>query len=239
MNKQTIQNIFRSGILFSLATGAAQAVTTTYTDQSAFFTALSGSVNTLDFESITSGTTFSSGSTLNGITFNYDFGGGSLAVTDGDQFGGGGPFDTTSGSGFLGTDNSDLLIDDDDFSLDLLATNAIGFSVITAEAPNISLFDDDIQLTASGITALLDVDNVQQTLADGSLVFFIGIINDSASFTTASVDTPNSSGAFFYNIDDIVTTSAVPVPAAFWLFGSGLVGLISFSKRNTKQKSLL
>ena len=238
MTKQIIKNIIRSGILFSLATGNAQAVTTTYTDQSAFLTALSGSVNTLDFESVAAGTTFSSGSALSGITFNYNFGG-SLAVTDGNQFGGGGPFDTTSGSGFLGTDNSDLLIDDDDFNLDLIATNAIGFSVITAEAPNISLFDDDIQLTASGITALLDVDNVQQTLADGSLVFFLGIINDSASFTIASIDTPNSSGAFFYNIDDVVTTSAVPVPAAFWLFGSGLVGLISFSKRNTKQKSLL
>ena len=33
-----------------------------------------------------------------------------------------------------------------------------------------------------------------------------------------------------YNID-IVTTSAVPVPAAVWLFGSGLIGLVGVARR--------
>lgn len=218
-----------------LFTGNLYAATTTYTDEAAFLAALSSPANTLNFDSTAAGTLLASGSVLGGITFTYNFGGGSLAVTDGNQFGGGGPFDTTSGANFLGTDNSDLLIDDDDYGLSFAASNAIGFSVITAEMPGFSLFEDDIQLSAAGTTALLDVNSVQQTLSDGSLVFFLGIIDDSASFTSANLTTPNSSGSFFYNIDDIVTTSVVPIPGALWLFGSGLMGLIGFSKRSKKQ----
>lgn len=224
---------FSACLVTSLFSAHLNAATTTYTDQTAFLAALSSPANTLDFDSTAAGTLIPSGSTLGGLSFTYNFGGSSLSVTDGNQFGGGGPFDTTSGANFLGTDNSDLLIDDDDFDLGFAASNAIGFSVITAETPGFSLFDDDIQLTAGGATALLDVNSVQQTLGDGSLVFFLGLIDDSASFTSASLSTPNSSGSFFYNLDDIVTTSAVPLPGALWLFGSGLAGLIAFSQRKT------
>ena len=228
---------FCACLVTSLFTNNLSAATTTYTDQAAFLAALNGPANTLDFDSAASGSLIPSGSSLGGITFSYTFGGSSLAVTDGNQFGGGGPFDTTSGTNFLGTDNSDLIIDDDDFNLGFAASNAIGFSVITAEIPGTSFFDDDIQLTAGGTTALLDVDALQTTLSDGSLVFFLGIIDDSASFTGASLATPGSSGSFLYNIDDITTTSAavVPLPGALWLFGSGLAGLIALNKRKAKQ----
>ncbi|MEE9342994.1 MAG: hypothetical protein V3V12_05140 [Gammaproteobacteria bacterium] len=238
MNKVLLKNILGTSLVLTLCSGTARAVTTTYTDQAAFLAALSGTANTLDFDSTAASTLIPTGSALGGITFHYDFGGTSMAVTDGNQFGGGGPFETTSGSQFLGTDGSDLLLDDDDFSMDFAASNAIGFSIITAEIPGTSFFDDDIQLSAGNTIALLDVDAIQQTLNDGSLVFFLGIIDDSAPFTSANVFTPNSSGSFLYNIDDIVTTSAVPVPAAFWLFGSGLTGLIAFSKR-TRQTRLV
>ncbi len=229
---------FCACLITSLLTSNLSAATTTYTDQAAFLAALNGPANTLDFDSATAGSLIPSGSTLGGITFSYTFGGSSLAVTDGNQFGGGGPFDTTSGANFLGTDNSDLIIDDDDFSLGFAASNAIGFSVITAEIPGTSFFDDDIQLTAGGTTALLDVDALQTTLGDGSLVFFLGIIDDSASFTGASLNTPGSSGSFLYNLDDITTTSVtvVPLPGAVWLFGSGLAGLLTCTKRKTKHR---
>ena len=36
----------------------------------------------------------------------------------------------------------------------------------------------------------------------------------------------------FVNID-LETVSVVPVPAAIWLFGAALVGLLGFSKRKT------
>ena len=47
-----------------------------------------------------------------------------------------------------------------------------------------------------------------------------------------------TSGTFF--IDDVsidVSPSAVPVPAAVWLFGTALIGLVGFGKRNKGQQS--
>ena len=137
---------------------------------------------------------------------------------------------TTSGTNFLGTTDADIFQDDDDFSMDFSAVSAIGMYFITAETPNFTLFDDDIQLTAGGGTAMLDVDALQLTLSDGSLVYFLGLIDTTGSFITASLDTPNSSGGFLYNIDDI-TTSVIPLPGALWLFVSGLVGLIATRRR--------
>lgn len=65
--------------------------------------------------------------------------------------------------------------------------------------------------------------------------------NDAAGFTGQLVAAGNMGAEWFafegtqyserYELD-IVNTSAVPVPAAVWLFGSGLLGLIGISRRN-------
>jgi hypothetical protein len=203
------------GVLFA---GSADALPIAYTDSVAFLNALPGPATTLDFDSTAAGTTLASGSTLEGITFTYDFGGVELAVTDGNQFGGGGPFDTTSGANFLGTDDADLLQDGDDFSLSFAPVNAIGMFFITADALN----DDDITLTAGGATASLMAADVEQTLGDGSEVFFLGLVDSAAAFTSAGVATIGG-GFFLYNVDDIVT--AVPEPGTFVLLGAALLGL--------------
>jgi hypothetical protein len=39
--------------------------------------------------------------------------------------------------------------------------------------------------------------------------------------------------ATFFTIAPLFTVTAVPVPAAIWLFGSGLVGLIGFARRKS------
>jgi hypothetical protein len=41
----------------------------------------------------------------------------------------------------------------------------------------------------------------------------------------------SGSGTFFGTADEIIDSSAVPVPAAMWLFGSGLLGLVGMARR--------
>jgi hypothetical protein len=213
----------------------AWAVPITYTDVAAFLAALPGPAITADFDGIAAGTVIPSGGSADGITFTYDFGGVDLIVTDGAQAGGGGPFDTTSPPNFLGTSDFDLILDGDDLVLGFASAHAIGLYVITAEVPGVTLFDGDIGLGAGGATAFLDVDALQQTLGDGSLVFFLGVIDPSASFTTASLDTFGGGGAFLFNVDDIVT-AAVPEPGAVALLGVGLGLLIRRLPRTPRRE---
>jgi hypothetical protein len=200
---------------------AAGAVPTLYTDSGDFLTALPGAATTASFDSLSSGDTIASGGSADGITFTYAFGGGvELIVTDGTAAGGGGPFDTTSPPNFLGTTDFDVLLDGDDLVLGFSSANAIGLFIITAEDPGVTLFDGDIGLTAGGATAFLDVDAVEQTLSDG-IVFFLGVIDPAAGFTSASLDTYGGGGAFAYNVDDVVT--AVPEPGTALVLGLGLL----------------
>jgi len=194
---------------------AGYAVATTYTDQSAFLTALPGASNTVDFDSIAAGTTIADGDTVGGITFNYDFGGVQMQVSD--------VFDTTSSPNFLGTDDYDVFLDGDDFALSFGPTNAIGMFFITADR----MFNDDITLSAGGTSVGLNGADMGVILGDGGVAYFLGIIDDANSFTTASITT-NGGGFFLYNVDDITTAAVVPIPGALFLFCSGLAGLLSF-----------
>jgi hypothetical protein len=202
---------------------AAGALPSAYTDSASFFADLPGAAVTANFDGLTSGDGIASGGSADGITFTYSFGGGAeLVVTDGSAFGGGGPFDTTSSPNFLGTNDFDILLDGDDLVLGFASANAIGLFIITAEEPGLTILDGDIGLTAGGETAFLDVDAVEDTLSDG-IVFFLGIIDPDAVFTSASLDTFGGGGAFAFNVDDIVTT--VPEPGLALLLGlAGLVG---------------
>lgn len=65
---------------------------------------------------------------------------------------------------------------------------------------------------------------------DALETYFISSISGISGFSisTTSLSTLEGSTA----IDNvIVTTTVVPVPAAVWLFGSGLIGLIGFARR--------
>jgi hypothetical protein len=52
-------------------------------------------------------------------------------------------------------------------------------------------------------------------------VFFLGVIDPGASFTSASLDTFGGGGAFAFNLDDVVT--AVPEPGTALMLGLGLL----------------
>ena len=69
------------------------------------------------------------------------------------------------------------------------------------------------------------------TSADSQTGRFYGFTNSLFNKITISADT----GAGNYNLDNLqfnaAPLSTVPVPAAAWLFGTALIGLVGFSKR--------
>jgi hypothetical protein len=83
------------------------------------------------------------------------------------------------------------------------AVNAIGLYVISNDV----LEDNDLVLIAGGGTVSLLKIASQGTLGDGSMVYFLGIIDDQVPFTTASLNTAGNT-AFLFNIDDIVTVAS-------------------------------
>lgn len=200
------------GVLLASCPLVASGAPTVYTSSVGFFASLPGPVTTVAFDSLPSGEVIASGSAAEGLLFDHDLGGVDLIVTDGTAAGAHGPFETTSAPRFLGTSDLDLLVDGDDLSLHFAAASAVGLFVITAETPGTSLFDGDIRLEAVGAEASLDVDDLQATLADGSRVYFLGVIDSEVSITSASLRTVGGGGAFAFNVDDVVT--ALPEPDA-------------------------
>ncbi|MGB7932224.1 MAG: hypothetical protein WCH04_08365 [Gammaproteobacteria bacterium] len=72
-------------------------------------------------------------------------------------------------------------------------------------------------------------------VSDGLLDLTVGLLNPGADAINPAVG-----GASFTINPDTVSASirAVPVPAAFWLFGSGLLGLIGMARRNEAAQQL-
>ena len=211
-----------AGILIG-AVGTANAAILTFTDQASFLASLSGTSSTLDFESQTPGSLINSGDTLGGITFDYSIGPPpvDMMVTN--------DFLTTSGSNYLGLDdagNFNLFIAGDSFTMTFdTPQNAIGLYLVSGDP----LYAGDAIISTS-VGSALNSDVVNIDLGDGGLAYYIGLTSDVA-FSSATLQFDAAAeGAFLYSIDDI-TVSAVPVPAAVWLFGSGLIGLIGLARR--------
>ena len=190
--------------------GAALGAPSIYTSSIAFLSSLPGPAMTAGFDALASGAVIPAGTAANGITFDYDFGNVGLIATPGFIDGHGNAFATTSSPHALGTTDLDVLLDGDDLALRFASANAVGFFLITAETPGVTLFDGDVRVTAGGAVASLDVDAVQATLADGSRVYFLGIVDPVARFDAASLGTFGAGGEFAFNVDDVVT--AVPEP---------------------------
>jgi hypothetical protein len=215
-------------IASGLFTLPAQASLATFTSRAAFDNAVAAlpgaATSTLNFDSLTANTLIASGTGNGGITFNYNLGGVSLQVTSGAP--------TTSPANFLGTDDAGLLQQGDNFQMDSGAANAIGLYVMSLD----TLLDDDVRLTVGGTSASLLVTDLQQTLSDGTRVYFLGLVDSVSSFTSASLRTDqNGIGAFLWNVDDIVTATAVPEPDKLALLAAGLGMLVAIGRRKKPQ----
>jgi hypothetical protein len=199
-------------MLLQIPEARAQLV---YTSRAAFEAAVAGlGPVTLDFESETAGTSLPDPTTLGGITFSgYGTGTPDLMVDD--------AFEATSGDNYLGVDNPGTFNQfsyGDSFSMSFASRNAIGFNIITAEVPGLTLFDNDIRIDIPGIgTASLDADALESVTTGGDLIYFIGLYDPINTFTTAQLEGSGALG--FYNIDDI-TTAVIPEPGTGWVIAA-------------------
>jgi PEP-CTERM motif len=209
-----------------LFAGTSYAVPMAFTDHAAFQAAAPGALSTLDFDALSAGTIISSGGTVGGITFTYDFGGVQMMVSD--------VFSTTSPSNFLGTDDADIFQDGDDFGLSFAPTNALGMFFLSADF----LFDGDISFLAGGVTASLEESAVEQILPDGSHAYFLGVVDTATAFTSAAIVANGGPGGpfFFYNVDDIsIGVPQIPEPGTLFLLCTGVVGLAAYTRpRNVR-----
>ena len=100
----------------------------------------------------------------------------------------------------------------------------------------------DVALVAGNYTvAIMQYDNfaLGPTLSDGFLQtgnpFFTGTLGNCSNgqFCDVSGVNPynNRTNEWAFDVLNVATASVVPIPAAAWLFGSGLIGLIGVARR--------
>lgn len=172
--------------------GPLKADPVTFADRDAFRAALPTTPQVLDFDHMPAGTTIEDAASAGGIKFSYDFEGLAMKVAH--------LYATTSSPNFLGTVDGGMFHDGDDFTLTFEPGNGIGLFFISADP----LVDGDIKVTAGGVTASLLANQVQETLPDGSRVYFLGVVDTDAPITQARVEALPG-GFFLYNVDDIMT----------------------------------
>jgi len=175
--------------------GITTAEPVVYSGLAEFTAALPSEPTVLDFDRMPAGMTIETFSSTGGITFEYDFDGLAMKITH--------LYATTSAPNFLGTGDGGMFHDGDNFTLSFSPGSAIGLFFISADP----LLDGDISIRVGSVTANLVTEDVHATLIDGSRVYFLGIVDNQAAFTSAHVEAL-AGGFFLYNVDDIIT---VPV----------------------------
>jgi hypothetical protein len=226
--------IFRLGALAlitgcGLGIGVAKATTLSFTSSAAFYAAIAtlSAAQTVDFDSVPTGTTFVSGTGTGGLTFTYAIAGPStLRVSS--------TFGTTSGSNYLGLNNPDTAFYlGDSFTIGFNRTvYAVGLFLIAGNDAQAG----DLQLSAGG-SSVFNSATADRLVSDGQ-AFFLGLLEtaDEPGFTSATVSgvfTPNAFLAF--TVDDITSVtrggSAVPEPSSWSLMLVALAVLFARARR--------
>jgi hypothetical protein len=224
---------FLVGTALVLASAGAHAAVVTFTDRSAFASAVAAlggqDAAVIDFESFAAGTLITSGQTVQGVTFTPGLAPGfQLAVRNS-----GG----TSGTNALGTSNSG------GSSTDALAlgeaidfgfaqqTRAFGIEILVQD--NFNFLANDVNLSFAGATLGNPVGNAGSPI-NGVNALFLGIIDNAAGHNSARIQFGPTAGDFadaLFDLDDLrFTTPTAAVPAlsltapAGTAFGNVLVG---------------
>ena len=214
-----------------LLAGIAVASPTTYTSQSAFLGALSGSPQTQNFEGLSVGSTIPSGNAVGGITLTYSIGSFTMQIRD--------DFGTTSPTHYLGLDSVDgTFLNGDVFTMAFGGpVRALGLYVIGAPGAN-QPGDFSLAATGSGSVTSTTPDTV---LADGD-AYFLGII-DPAGFTQAVLAgatggcDPAEDCQYVWNVDDITTarpTAQTFEPSSVLVLASALAGMAGIARKRRR-----
>lgn len=137
-----------------------------------------------------------------------------------------------------------------DLSLDLSTATYSGWVDISYDnsllsftgTSNLSSFWDTINVSDSGSVVTIYFESMTSETATNTVLTLgfdtldaglgsLGIDNHGASVSFLDVNSHGISGISYVGADYTIT--AVPVPAAVWLFGSGLLGLVGVARRRT------
>jgi hypothetical protein len=198
----------------------AQAALTGYNTKGAFDVAIAGltGVQTVDFDSVASGTSFTSGTGTGGLTFTYAIPGYTAQVSS--------TFGTTSGTNYLGLDNPDTAFYlGDSITIDFgRVVNAAGLYLITGNDAQAG----DLKMSVAG-GSVFNSATPDILLSDGK-AFYLGLVESDPGlgFSSATIYGVPSGGAFLaFSADDITSAavSAVPEPETYALMLAGLAAL--------------
>ena len=215
------------GTLASTMPLAANAALMTFDNEADFNTAISGlSSTTINFDSAAPGTVIDTGTSFEGVRFDYDILG--LPLTVNDRWG------TTSSPNYLGVDN-DAFYGGDEFTMSFSsAQSAIGLYIHTSTVT--VLLDNDFTITTNTGLSIDFVANLDTPLNDGN-AYFMGLYTDTPSDAFTSIVFSSISEYFSFNIDDITYASAstspptsVSEPSSLALLGIALAGLLRLRK---------
>ena len=104
-----------------------------------------------------------------------------------------------------------------------------GLSAIGFDVANLLGLGGNFRFTLSdGVTVIADVARVETNSFS-----FIGFTNDMGDIRSLEIFNRSGGNGTFEAVDNVTlgTLTAVPIPAAVWLFGSGLIGLIGVARR--------